>query len=184
MNGDRLRHVVTGLRRLLADESGFSLPELLVGAAVSALVMGAVTTTIFTTNDLQRRVADRNRFSAELAVAALDLDRDGAMATATAPALSQTSSASCSTTIDLGFLEGGASVRFRTVAAGVPADGPLVLQRLSGAGTRDLTRNVSSCSWRTERDAGGDWTLRLDLVLTGPAGETLSQTIRATPRLW
>ena len=184
MNGDRLRRVGIALRGRLADESGFSLPELLVGAAVSALVMGAVTTTIFTTNDLQRRVADRNRFSAEIAVAALDLDRDGAMATATAPALSQTSSTACSTAIDLGFLEGGASVRFRTVAAGAPADGPLVLQRLSGAGTRDITHNVSSCSWRTERDSGGDWSLRVDLVLTGPGGETLSQTIRATPRLW
>ena len=106
------------------------------------------------------------------------------MATAAAPALSQTSSTPCSTTIDLGVLEAGASVRFRTVAAGVPADGPLLLQRLSGAGTRDITHNVSSCSWLTERDAGGDWTLRLNLVLTGPTGETVSQTIRTTPRLW
>jgi prepilin-type N-terminal cleavage/methylation domain-containing protein len=184
MNVIRLRRCARTITRRLADESGFSLPELLVGVAVSALVMGAVTTTIFTTNDLQRRVAERDRFAADIAVAALDLDRDGAMATATAPALSQTSSTSCATTIDLGFLEGGASVRFRTVAAGAPADGPLLLQRLSGAGTRDITHNVSGCSWRTERDVGGDWTLRLDLVLTGPAGETLSQTIRATPRLW
>jgi len=184
MNAIWRRPAPTTISRSMADESGSSLPELLVGVALSAIVLTAVSTTIFTVNDLQRRAADRDRFAAGIAVAALDLDRDGAMATATAPALSQTSSTSCSTVIDLGVLEAGASVRFRTAAAASPGDGPLVLQRLSGAGTRDITRNVSSCSWQTERDVGGHWTLRVDLVLTGPGGETTSQTIRAMPRLW
>jgi prepilin-type N-terminal cleavage/methylation domain-containing protein len=169
--------------RFHADESAFSLPEVIVSVAISAMVMGAVSTTIFTTNDLQRRAADRNRIAGALAVIALDLDRDGAMATGSAPALSQTSSTSCSNTIDLGFLESGATVRYRTAAAAAP-DGPLVLQRVTGAGTREIARNISSCTWQSERDAGGRWTLRLDVTLTGPSGETTSQTVRAAPRLW
>jgi len=169
--------------QLLADDSGFSLPELLVGVAISAMIMAAVSTTIFTANDLQRRAGDRNRIAGALAVMTLDLDRDGAMATATAPALSQTTSTSCATTIDLGFQEAGGSVRYRTAAAAAP-NGPLVLQRVSGAGTRVIAHNLSGCTWRSERDAGGRWTLRLDVTLTGPAGETASQTVRAAPRLW
>jgi prepilin-type N-terminal cleavage/methylation domain-containing protein len=176
----RLARVVA---RLHADESGFSLPELLVGVAISAMIMGAVSTTIFTTNDLQRRAADRNRIAGALAVLALDLDRDGAMATGSAPALSQTTAISCATTIDLGFVEAGGSVRYRTAAAAAP-DGPLVLQRVSGAGSRDIARNLSSCTWQSERDAGGRWTLRVDVTLTGATGETTSQTVRAAPRLW
>jgi prepilin-type N-terminal cleavage/methylation domain-containing protein len=169
--------------RRLADDSGFSLPELLVGAAIAAMIMGAVSSTIFTANDLQRRAADRNRIAGALAVMALDLDRDGAMATASATALSQTTSTSCATTINLGFLEDGGTVRYRTAAAAAP-DGPLVLQRVTGAGSRDIARNLSSCTWQSERDAGGRWTLRLDITLTGPSGETASQTVRAAPRLW
>ncbi len=179
--GRRLRGRAAG--GLLADDAGFSLPELLVGVAISAMIMGAVSTTIFTANDLQRRAGDRNRIAGALAVMTLDLDRDGAMAAATAPALSQTSSTSCATTIDLGFLEAGGSVRYRTAAAAAP-DGPLVLQRLSGSGSRDIARNLSSCTWQSEQDAGGHWTLRLDVTLTGTTGETASQTVRAAPRLW
>lgn len=180
----RWRSLARAMHGIHAQESGFSLPELLVGAAISALVMAAVTTTIFTANGLQLRAGDRDRMAAGLATAVLAFDRDGAMASAAAPALSQTSSTSCATTMDLGFLESGASVRYRTVTAGAAVDGPLVLQRLSGAGTRTVVRNVSSCTWRTVRDSGGDWSLRLDITLAGSSGETLSQTLRAAPRLW
>ena len=179
----RWRSLARAIRRLHADESGFSLPELLVGATISALVMTAVATTIFTVNDLQLRAGDRDRMAADLAITVLAFDRDGAMATAVAPALGQTSSTSCATTMDLGFLESGASVRYRTVA-GSAADGPLVLQRVSGAGSRTVARNVSSCTWQTVRDSGSDWSLRLDLTLTGISGETLSRTLRAAPQLW
>jgi prepilin-type N-terminal cleavage/methylation domain-containing protein len=183
MSAFRRRGPGRAARRLHTDESGFSLPEVIVSVAISAMVMGAVSTTIFTTNDLQRRAADRNRIAGALAVIALDLDRDGAMAAGNAPALSQTSSTSCANTIDLGFIESGGTVRYRTAAAAAP-DGPLVLQRVSGAGSRNIARNLSGCTWQSERDAGGRWTLRLDVTLTGPAGETISQTVLAAPRLW
>lgn len=166
-----------------ADERGASLPELLVGVLVSAIVMGGITSIVFTANDLHRRAADRSRIAAELSIASLTIDRDGAMASATAPALAQTTATSCAATIDLGYLEAGASVRYRTVAAAAP-DGPLVLQRVSGIGTRIVARNVTSCTWQTVRDTGGRWSLRVDLALGGPGGEAATQTIRAAPRLW
>ena len=168
--------------RLLADESGASLPELLVGTIVAALVMTAVVSTIYTTNDLRRRADDRSQFAGDLSVVSLAFDRDASMATSAAPARSQTSSAACTSAIDLGLLEGGASVRYRTVAAGV--DGPFWLERLSGAGTRAIARNVSSCSWQAEQDGSGRYTLRVALVLAGGSGESTSQTLRAAPRLW
>lgn len=173
-----------GLRRLLVEESGFSLTELLVGSAIGAVLMVGVTSAIFTVNGLWLRADGQNRIAAAFALAAVTLDRDAAMATASAPARSQTSAVGCDTTIDLGFLEGGASVRLRTVASAAPEDGPLWLQRVSGAATRTIARNVAACTWLVESDAGGDPTLRLDLTITGPGGESASQTLRARPRLW
>jgi len=173
---------VARLRRLAADESGASVTELLVGTLVSALVMAGITSAIFTTNQLRLRADDQDRIAGALAVVSLDLDRDAAMATASAPAKSQTTATSCSTTIDLGFLEGGASVRFGTTASAT--DGPLWLQRVSGAGTLTVARNVAACTWQVERDTGGDWTIRLDLTVTGPSGESVSHSLRARPRLW
>ena len=175
---------VARLRRLAADESGASVTELLVGTLVSALVMAGITSAIFTTNQLRLRADDQNRIAGALAVVSLDLDRDAAMATASAPARSQTTATDCSTAIDLGFLEGGASVRFGTTASAQPEDGPLWLQRVSGAGTLTVARNVAACTWQVERDTGGDWTIRLDLTVTGPSGESVSHSLRARPRLW
>jgi hypothetical protein len=173
---------MSALRRLHAAEAGASLPELLVGALVGALIMGAVVSAIYTTNDLRMRADDRSQFAGDLSVTSLAFDRDASMATTTAPARSQTSSTSCATAIDLGLLEGGASVRYRTVASG--SLGPLWLQRLSGAGTRTMMRNVSSCSWQAVQDGSGRLTVRVALVLVGGSGESTSQTLRAAPRLW
>lgn len=169
-------------RRLHHDERGLGLPELLVGAAITALVMTGITSAIFTTNGLHRRADDRNRIANGFSVVSLALDRDGAMATATAPARSQTSSASCTTAVDLGFQESGAAVRFQAATSGT--DGPYWFQRLSGAGTRTLARNVSSCTWQASQEWNGRWAIRVTLAITGPTGETASHTLRAAPRLW
>jgi hypothetical protein len=104
------------------------------------------------------------------------------MATPGAPAKSQTSSVPCSTTMDLGFQEGGASVRYRTVA-GSPS-GPLWLQRVSGSGTRTVVRNVSSCTWQAVQVGSGRDTILVTLSLVGASGETMTQTLRAAPRMW
>ena len=87
-----------------------------MGTLIGAMVMSVVATTIFTTNDLRKRADDRSQFAGDLSIASLSFDRDGAMATNGAPAKTQTTSTSCATAIDLGFTEGGASVRYRTVA--------------------------------------------------------------------
>ena len=108
------------LRRLHADERGTTLTEVLVGTIIGAMVMGVVATSIFTTNDLRKRADDRSQFAGDISIASLSFDRDGAMATAGAPAKSQTSSVPCSTAIDLGFQEGGASVRYRPWPAARP----------------------------------------------------------------
>lgn len=179
-----IARVARSLRGILADERGASLPELLVGVIVSAIVMSAVASVVFTSSDLHRRAADRVRIASELAIVSLSIDRDGAMASAAAPARGQVTSTSCATVIDLGFFEAGASVRYRSVAAGAAVDGPLVLERVSGAGSRVLARNVTSCTWQAVQDAGGDWSLRIDLALGGPGGETATQTMRTAPRLW
>lgn len=161
---------------LIGDERGMSLPEILVGAIIGALIMGVVVSTIFTTTDLRRRADDRSAFAADLSVASLSFDRDGSMATAGAPARSQTSSTSCSTAIDLGFDEGGASVRYRTSSG--------LLQRISGAGTRTIVSNVAGCTWQAVQVGSGRYTILVDLSLAGPSGETLSQSLRVAPRLW
>lgn len=170
------------LRRLHGDERGASLTELLVGTIIGAMVMSVVATTIFTTNDLRKRADDRSQFAGDLSIASLSFDRDGSMATASAPAKSQASAVACSTAMDLGFIEGGASVRYRTVA-GSPS-GPLWLQRISGAGTRTLVTNVSSCSWQAVQIGSGRDTLLVTLTLTGASGETVTQFLRSTSRLW
>ena len=169
-------------RRGWSDEAGASLTELLVGAIIGALVMTAVASMVFTFNDLRLRADDRSQLAGDLAVVSMRFDRDGAMAAAAAPARTQTTATSCSTPIDLGFPEDGASVRYRTVA-GSPG-GPLWLQRLSGAGTRTLARNVSSCTWQAVKDGTGRLTIRMTVVLSGSSGQSLSQTLRAAPRLW
>lgn len=169
-------------RFLRDDEAGTSLPELLVGTFIGALVMTAVVSAIFTSNGLRLRVDDRSELAGDLAVASMRFDRDTAMATAAAPARSQTTAVPCATAIDLGFLEGGASVRYRTVAAS--PGGPLWLERVSGAGSRTLARNVSACTWEVAQDGSGRPTIRMTLVLSGTSGESLSQVLRAAPRLW
>ncbi len=173
---------VAGLRRGHRDERGFSLPEVLVAAVIGALVMGGIASTVFTTTTLQRRTDDQTRFAAALAIASLQFDRDGAMAAATAPARSQLSAVACTTTLDTGLLEAGASVRYQAVAAA--SDGPYWLQRTNGAGTRTIARSVSACTWQARNDAGGRLALELSLTLAGASGETASQILRAAPRLW
>lgn len=164
------------------DEAGFSLPELLVGVTLSGLMSVALVSAVFTTNDLQRRADDRNSIASSFSIVTLLVDRDGAMALGSATAKSQTSSVACTTTMDLGFLEGGASVRFRTTAQGT--EGPYWFQRVSGAGTRTVAKYVSACTWQTVQDASGKWMIRLDLTITGPSGESTAQTFRVRPRLW
>lgn len=164
------------IRAVHADTRGASLTELLVGTVIGAMIMGVVATTIFTTNDLRRRADDRSQFAGDLAIASLSFDRDGVMATAGAPARSQTSSTSCATAIDLGFLEGGSSVRYRTASG--------KLERASGAGTRTMARNVSSCTWQSIQIGSGRSTILVTLALAGASGETLTQILRAAPRSW
>lgn len=168
--------MIRRIRAVHADTRGASLTELLVGTVIGAMVMSVVATTIFTTNDLRQRADDRSQFAGELSIASLSFDRDGVMATAGAPARAQTSSTSCATAIDLGFDEGGASVRYRTASGR--------LERLSGAGTRTLVTNVSSCTWQSVQIGSGRFTILVTLSLTGVSGETLSQVLRVAPRLW
>jgi hypothetical protein len=170
------------LRRLHAAERGATLTEVLVGTVIGAMVMGVVATSIFTTNDLRKRADDRSQFAGDVSIASLSFDRDGAMATAGAPAKTQTSSVPCSTTMDLGFQEGVASVRYRTVA-GSPS-GPLWLQRVSGSGTRTVVRNVASCTWQAVQVGSGRYTIVMTLGLVGASGESMNQAMRAAPRMW
>lgn len=164
------------------DERGFSLPELLVGVTLSGLMSVALVSAVFTTNDLQRRADDRNSIASSFSIVTLLFDRDGAMALGSATAKSQTSSVACTTTMNLGFQEGGGAVRFQTTAQG--SQGPFWFQRVSGAGTRTVAKNVSACTWQTVQDASGDWMIRMDLTITGPTGESTAQTFRVRPRLW
>ena len=173
---------IGSLRRIHAGERGTTLTELLVGTIIGAMVMSVVATTIFTTNDLRKRADDRSQFAGDLSIASMSFDRDGAMALNGAPAETQTSSTSCATAIDLGFNEGGANVRYRTVA-GSPS-GPSWFQRVSGSGTRTMVKNVSSCDWRTVRDGTGRYTIVVTLALTGASGESMTQVLRAAPRPW
>jgi hypothetical protein len=167
--------MIRRIRAIHADTRGVSLTELLVGTLIGAMVLGVVATTIFTTNGLRQRADDRSQFAADLSITSLSFDRDGVMATFGATAKAQTGSTSCATVMDLGFLEGGASVRYRTVSGR--------LERVSGSGTRTMVRNVSSCTWQAAL-VGTRYTILVTLDLTGPSGETLSQILRVTPRSW
>jgi hypothetical protein len=174
---------MTGLlRRVAREDAGVTLPELLVGTFIGAMIMTSVASTIFTTNDLRVRADDRTQVASDLAVVAMRFDMDATMASPTAPARSQTGSASCDTAIDLGLDEGGAPVRYRTVS-GSPA-GPQWLERVSGSGTLVVARNVSDCTWRVTQDGSGHQTIQVTLSLTGATGESVSQKLRAAPRLW
>lgn len=176
------RRAIAFVRRAHVGERGSSLPELLVGTLIGAMVMSVVATTIFTTNDLRRRADDRSQFASDLSIASLSFDRDGAMALPGGTAEAQTTSTSCATIIDLGFQEGGASVRYRTVAGG--PSGPLWLQRVSGSVTRTIVKNVTACDWRSVQVGTGRFTIVMNLTMTGSSGETVSQTLRAAPRQW
>lgn len=178
-----LARSVRGFGVGIRDERGFSLPEILVGVTLSGLISVATVSAVFTTNDLGRRADDRNTIASAYSIISLVLDRDGAMALGSAPARSQASSTACTTTMDLGVQEGGASIRFRTVAQG-GSDGPYWFQRVSGAGTKTLAKNVSSCTWQTVQDASGKPMLKVDLTMIGTTGETAAQTFRVLPRLW
>lgn len=168
--------MIARIRAVHADTRGASLTEVLVGTVIGAMVMSVVATTIFTTNDLRRRADDRSQFAGDLAIASLSFDRDGVMATAGAPARSQTSSTSCATAIDLGFNEGGSSVRYRTASG--------KLERVSGAGTRTMARNVSGCTWQSIQIGSGRSTILVTLALAGASGETVTQILRVAPRSW
>jgi hypothetical protein len=170
------------IRRVHDDERGASLTELLVGTLIGAMVMSVVATMIFTTNDLGRRADDRSQIAGDLSIVSLTFDRDGAMATTGAPAKAQTTSTSCATAMDLGFTEGGAAVQYRTVA-GTPS-GPSWLERVSGAGSRTLMKNVLTCTWQTVQIGSGRSTIVMTLALRGVTGESISQVLRAAPRSW
>ena len=163
---------LASVRRLHRDARGATLTELLVGTVIGAMVMGVVATSIFTTNDLRKRADDRSQFAGDVSITSLSFDRDGTMATNGASAKTQTSSVSCATTIDLGFQEGGASVRYRTVA-GSPS-GPLWFQRVSGSGTRTMMKNVSSCSWQAVQVGTGRYTIVVTFTLVGASGEAMT----------
>jgi hypothetical protein len=168
--------MIRAIRSLHADTRGVSLTELLVGTLIGALIMGVVATTIFTSEGVRLHADDRSQFASDLSITSLSFDRDGVMAAAGATAKAQTASITCATVMDLGFLEGGASVRYRTAAGN--------LQRISGSGTRTMIRNVSSCTWQSVRDGTGRYTLVMTLALTGVSGETLAQSLRTAPRSW
>jgi hypothetical protein len=174
--------LLRGARRRASGDAGASLPEILVGLLIGALIAQGVVSTIFTTQNIQRSGDDNNMIASNFSVVGLYFDRDGTQALASAPAKSQTSSVACTTQMDLGYQEGGASVRLRTIAQGT--EGPYWFQRLSGAGTRTIAKNVSACTWQVVQDASGDWMIRLNLTFTGPGNETVSQTLRVVPRLW
>jgi len=170
------------LSRLHADERGISLPEVLVGLIIGGLVMTAVTSAIFTSNDLRLRAEDRSQLAADLAVLSVRFDRDVAMATSDAGARSQTSQVACTTPLDLGVLEGGTEISYRAVA-GSPS-GPLWIQRTGAGGTRVVARNLASCTWQAVADGTGRQAIRMTITLVGSSGETLTQLLRAAPRLW
>lgn len=168
--------MIRRLRSLHADTRGVSLTELLVGTLIGALIMGVVATTIFTSEGVRLHADDRSQFASDLSTTSLSFDRDGVMAATAATAKAQIASVSCATVMDLGFLEGGATVRYRTLAG--------KLERVSGSGTRTMVRNVSSCTWQAVRDGAGRYTILMALGLTGVSGETLAQAMRIAPRSW
>lgn len=178
--GGRLRNAS---RKAHRGERGTSLVELLAALTIGSIILGGTASIVFSTNQLQARAGDRSKLAAQISIATLTFDRDTAMATSTATAKSQTTSTSCTTVMNLGWLESGGAVRYQLVASAT--NGPNWLQRISGAGTRTLVRHVTACTWQAVADTGGRLTLKLDITLTGPAsGGQLSHALRGAPRLW
>jgi prepilin-type N-terminal cleavage/methylation domain-containing protein len=171
------------LRRVASDDRGFTLVEILVGMTLSGLISVATLSAVFSTNELGHRADDRNTIASNLSIINLEFTRDGGMALGTASAKSQTSSTACTTVMDLGVQESGASIKFKTVAQG-GSDGPYWFQRVSGAGTKTIAKYISACTWQTVQDASGKWMVRLDVTVTGTSGEAATQTFRVFPRLW
>jgi prepilin-type N-terminal cleavage/methylation domain-containing protein len=172
-----------GAWRALRGERGTSLIELLAALTIGSIVLVGTTSIVFSTNQIQARAGDRSKLAGQLAVVSLAFDRDTAMAISTATAKAQTTSTSCTTVMNLGWLEGGAAVRYQLVTSAT--NGPNWLQRISGTGTRTLIRYVSACTWQAVADSGGRLALVLNLTLTGPStGSTMSGALRGAPRLW
>jgi hypothetical protein len=172
-----------GIWRAFRGERGTSLVELLAALTIGSIVLVSTTSIVFSTNQLQARAGDRSKLAGQIAIVTLAFDHDTAMATATATAKNQTTSTSCTTVMNLGWLEGGAAVRYQLVASAT--NGPNWLQRISGTGTRTVARHVSTCTWQAEADGGGRFTLKLNLTLTGPStGSQVSHALRGAPRLW
>ena len=168
--------MIRQLRAFGDDSRGATLTELLVGTVIGAMVMSVVATMVFTSNGLSQRADDRSQFAADLSVASLSFDRDGVMATAGSPAKSQTSSTTCATAINLSFSD-GSSVQYRTASGR--------LERVSGAVTRTIVRNVSSCTWQAIQVGTGRSTILMTLTLAGASGEGLpNQILRVAPRSW
>ena len=149
---------------------------------IGAMVMSVIATTIFTTNGLRQRADDRSQFAGDVSVASLSFDRDGAMATKGASARTQTSSTSCATPI-APRVQRGRRERPLSDRAGSPS-GPSWRQRVNGAGSRPLVKNVTACTWQTVRVGSGRYTIVVTMTLLGASGETMSKVMRAAPRLW
>lgn len=176
----RVRHA---FRKAHRNDRGTSLVELLAALTIGSIILGGTASIVFSTNQLQARAGDRSKLAAQISIATLTFDRDTAMATSTATAKSQTTSTSCTTVMNLGWLEGGAAVRYQLVTSAT--NGPNWLQRISGAGTRTIVRHVTACTWQALADSGGRLTLNLSLTLTGPStGSQISHVLRGAPRLW
>jgi hypothetical protein len=47
-----------------------------------------------------------------------------------------------------------------------------------------MVSNVTGCSWQAVQIGSGRYTILVTLSLTGASGESLTQTLRAAPRLW
>jgi hypothetical protein len=176
------RVAVSGLR-LGHDERGTSLPEVLVGVLIAAIVLNGTLSIVFSTNKVQQAAGGRSKVAAELGRLSLWFDRDSARATKNAPAswlLAGHTQEDCGTrAMDLGFLEGGSGVSYSLVAASGATDGPYRLQRASGSGTIIVLRYATSCSWAPEGNL-----LRLSVCFEPPGVTVECVHLRGAPRTW
>jgi len=181
MSGGR-SHLPSALRRLHRDERGVTLPELLVGVVIAGVILNATLSIVFATDRVQKAAGGRAKVAAELAALSTWFDRDAATATRDAPAsslLSGHTTEDCTLRpMDLGFQEGGASVRYQTVAS-TGSQGPYVLQRVSGSGTLVLLRYVTSCSWAPQGKV-----LWLSLCFLPPNAAVECPSLYGAPRTW